>query len=126
MSDYMEYLEQFNSVLADAICTIDGIPDFLGFLQVEALYDDVDFRVAASCVAHELGFPAEKAAIIFAVYEEMRVDKGKGLLSKLLSGKTREKISKLQKIRTLLFPVYKNFPPDEVKIYLLALSRLSG
>ena len=120
----MEYSEQFNSVLAAAVCEIDGIPDFLALMQVEFLYDR-DKKIQAEMIGNMLGYPAEEAAVVFAVYEEMRVGKGTGMwLSKLLSGSVRDRISKLQKIRNLLFPYYQNIPVEKVKEYLLLLSKM--
>lgn len=123
MKDVMEYLEQFNSVLAAAVCEIDGTPDFLALIQIESLYDR-DKKIQAAMTGNMLGYPAEEAAVVFAVYEEMRVGKGTGMLSKLLSGSVRDRISKLQKIRNLLFPYYQNIPVEKVKKYLLLLSKM--
>lgn len=39
MTDVMEHLEQFDSVLADAICAVVGISDIQAFLRIEIHYE---------------------------------------------------------------------------------------
>lgn len=120
--DIMEYVSEFDGVLGEAVEKAVG-GGFISRYKIELLYDIHD-RVKAASVAHALKMEPDTAAAIFATFEAYKVEKTTGSMSKLFSGKAREKISELQKVRGLFAAFLLTIPLDLQEKYITAVSQL--
>jgi hypothetical protein len=117
MMDIVEYSEEFDSCLAEALAEGENIDFMRATFQLEMICP-MELRMKAAFVGMELNFEAVDSAAIFAEFHYYQAVKGASVLKRLFSAQVCKELKNLQIIHQYSLVTFQNITLDRQKLYI--------